>query len=194
LHAEREASKGRFCSNSDGERFDNEDRDARRVWPGPCRPPPGGYRLYYRDTRPGVEWEGRYSPVMSHLHSSSSSRGPYRGSRSPEPYTRAADKGGWWGETKKDWNRQKGSRYDEYPPLQYADDHYAYDYEVLEFRGGGCPLQRSSPVPPAKSFRGAKVDSNMEPPTKCPIQFDSFLISTLFYDAVHKFLNFHYQG
>ena len=140
LHAEREASEGRFSSNSDGERFDNKDRDARRVRLGPRRPPPGGYRPYHRDTRPGVEWKGRYSPGMSHPHSSSSSRGPYRGSRSLEPYTRAADKGGWWGETKKDWNRQKGSRYDEYTPLQYADDHDAYDYEVLEFRGGGRPL------------------------------------------------------
>jgi hypothetical protein len=102
MHSDHEPSKGRFRTNSDGERFDNDDRDARRARPGPRWPPLGGYRPYPRDTRAGTNWEGRYSLGFYHPHSSSSSRGPFRLSRSPKPYSRAGDRGGWWGEPEKD--------------------------------------------------------------------------------------------
>jgi hypothetical protein len=176
---DRETSQGRPRGNSDGKGYDVEDGRLKCARSSAPRPPPRGYRAHPREMRPGSDWEGRYTPGLYHGGSSSSSRLPYRRSRSSDIYSRGAERGGWWGNGKDDWSRPTGGRHEEYGPPLYNDDKYAYELEAYDAHSGR--RQRwYSPGEPGPMKRANKAESNMEPPTKRPIQLDRYQLVLCF--------------
>lgn len=171
MDTDRQRSQRRRLSNSDGEGYTNDERETRRLTHGGPRPGVGGYGPPPNDRRRPPEYEGRYSPGYFH-HAPSSSRGPYRRSRSPEAYGRHRDGGGWWSDSRENYNRPPPGRYDEYPPPAYGDEHHGIEYDRHERRSGSRPTRMNSPAPHGSSSRSLKVESTMEAPTKRPIQLD----------------------
>jgi hypothetical protein len=91
---DRETSQRRRRSISNGEGYPNDERENMRVRAGVPRPGVGGYRPHVSERRPPVDYEGRYNPGFFQ-YGPSSSRGPYRCSRSPEPYGKPREGGSW---------------------------------------------------------------------------------------------------
>jgi hypothetical protein len=168
---DHETSFGRARGNSDGDSYDFDDSRRKLARSGAPRPPPGRYRPYPRDSRPNFDWEGRYTPALFQGNSGSSNRPPYRRSRSSESYGRGRDRGGWWGEGWDDWTRSGGGRQEDFlhPPL--PEEKVLYEYEGYDGHAGGRRRYRS-PGEGAPVMHVQRGDSNMDPPSKRPIQLD----------------------
>jgi hypothetical protein len=91
--SDRDTTQRRRRSTSEEEGYHNDNREVSHVRPGASRPRSGGYRPLGSNRRSTVEYDGRQSPAYYNLNPSSS-KGPYRRSRSPEPYGRAAEQSG----------------------------------------------------------------------------------------------------
>lgn len=177
MDQDRETSQGQRRSISFTDDFPNEEREGQRFRSGASRPGGGGYRHHPTEMRPPREYDGRYSPGFFHP-GRSSSRGPYRRSRSPEPYPRPGE-GAGWSDSRDAWPRARPPRYEDYGPSAYGENYYHVDYDVQDSRSGGRPMQRRSPAPEGSSRRSVKTESRMEAPTKRPIQLDRYSKSTI---------------
>ena len=175
MDQDRDTSQIHRRSNSVHDDYMTEERDSRRFRGGNPRPGGGGYRQPGSELRTHADYERQYSPGY-YRQGPSSSRVPYRSSRSPDAYGRPAEGAGWY-DGREGWARPRPGCYEDYGPPKYNDDYYGFDSDMQDSRSGGRPLQRRSPAPQVSSRKGVKFETNMEAPTKRPIQLDRYVTS-----------------
>lgn len=172
LGNERDTSRRRRRSISDGEGYPNDVRENSRARGGGPRPGVGGFRLHRIERRHPADYEGRLSP--GYHRGPSSSRGVYQHSRSPEPYGRVREGGARWSDSRDGWPTASVGRYEEYGSGPYGDEFTDHEYDMQGTRSGRHHTQRSSPAPHASSTRALKGETSMEAPTKRPVQLDRY--------------------
>jgi hypothetical protein len=145
--SDRDTTQRRRRSTLEGEGYHNDDREVSRVRIRAYKPRGRGYRPLGTDRRTTAEYDGRH--ILAYYNQNPlSSRGPYHWSRSLEPYGRGTEWSGWWSDSREPWGRPRQGRYEEYALPRHPEEHYTYEYDMHDSRGGVRPTHRLSPGPP----------------------------------------------
>jgi hypothetical protein len=86
---------------------------------------------------------------------------------------RGGERSTWWPEGRDDWGRPTGGRQDDFALSPYGDEKYAHEFDAYDAPGGGHH-RRYSRGDPGPMKRVTNRESNMEPPSKRPIELDMY--------------------